>query len=277
MPVKLAVITDIHFAGTSGTGFDVRELVSEFVDWASREQVDLLVDLGDRIDDVDRPTDMANATELARIFRQFSGRRLHLLGNHDVVNLTPDHHRDLFGTDFGHQLVDLGAYRVLAWAPSVLRNQQTGFPPAGDALEWLTEQLAADERPALITSHIPVSGAAMTSNYYFQHNEDLATYPDHAEIRRAVEATGRAAMWLAGHVHWNSVSNVAGIRHVTIQSVSETFTTMPHPACSYAMMEIDGSLGRLQVFGRDPLTLGFPFVPSGSRRWPPPRPRVARG
>jgi 3',5'-cyclic-AMP phosphodiesterase len=276
MALKIAIITDIHFAGVGRSGFDVRGLVDEFVDRAGREQVDLLLDLGDRIDDIDRAADLANATELARIFKRFTGRRLHLLGNHDVVNLTPDDHGELFGTDFGHHVVELGKYRVLAWAPSVLRDHRTGFPTAAPALNWLTSQLTADVRPAIIASHIPVSGAAMTSNYYFEHNEDLARYPDHAAIRHAVEETGRAALWLAGHVHWNSASNVAGIRHLTIQSASETFTTMPDPACSYALLEIDGPTARLQVLGRDPLTLSFPFAASDNRPWPPPRPRVAR-
>jgi hypothetical protein len=121
-----------------------------------------------------------------------------------------------------------------------------------------------------------VSGAAMTGNYYFQNNADLATYPDHAEIRRAVETTGRAAMWLSGHVHWNSITNVGNLYHVTVQSASERFTTGPNAAAATALLDIDGGNARLEVFGRDPIAVTFPFRKSGEHRWPKPRPRVER-
>lgn len=274
--MKIAIITDIHFAGAATGAFDIRTVVHEFVDWATRIGADLLLDLGDRIDDVDRPTDLANAKELAGIFGRFAGPRVHLAGNHDVVNLTPEDHLELFERRPGHRTVDLGDLCVLVWEPSVLLDRRLGFPAASGELDWLTKALASDDRPKLIVSHIPVSGAAMTGNYYFENNADLATYPDHAEIRRAVEQTGRAALWLSGHVHWNSASTVAGIRYVTVQSASETYTTMPDPACTYALLEIEDSAARLEVFGHDPMTLAMPFTPSGDRPWPTPRPRVAR-
>jgi Icc protein len=274
--VKIAIISDIHFAGAPPGAFDVRPVVDAFVAWATNLKADLLLDLGDRIDDLDRPADLANATELAGIFERFRGPRVHLLGNHDVVNLTGEDHRSLFGCLPGHQAIDLGDFRVLAWEPSVLLNRKLGFPATGQELDWLTDTLMSDDRPAIIVSHIPVSGAAMTGNYYFENNADFATYPDHAEIRHAVEQTGRAALWLSGHVHWNSTTNVAGIRHLTVQSVSETYTTTPEPACTYALLEIENSTARFEVFGRDPMALTMPFVASGSRPWPTPRPRVTR-
>ncbi len=274
--MKIAIISDIHFAGVAAGAFDVRPVVEQFVDWAIRLKADLLLDLGDRIDDIDRAADLANAGELARIFERFPGPRIHLLGNHDVVNLTGEDHRKLFGRLPGHQTIDLGGVRVIAWEPSVLLDRKFGFPAAGGELDWLTTALASDGRPAIIVSHIPVSGAAMAGNYYFENNADFATYPDQADIRRAVEQTGRAALWLSGHVHWNSVANVANIRHLTVQSASESYTTMPDPACTYALLEVEDSIARLEVFGRDPMTLTMPFAASGSRPWPKPRPRVAR-
>jgi 3',5'-cyclic-AMP phosphodiesterase len=274
--VRIAIISDIHFAGAAAGEFDVRPVVDEFVGWATRIGADLLLDLGDRIDDIDPAADLANAGELARIFERFLGPRVHLVGNHDVVNLTGEDHRRLFGRLPGHQTIDLGQFRVLAWEPSVLLNRKLGFPAVGQDLDWLTTALQSDERPAIIVSHIPVSGAAMTGNYYFENNADFATYPDHAEIRHAVEQTGRAALWLSGHVHWNSASDVSNLRHLTVQSASETFTTMPDPACTYALLEIENSTARLEIFGRDPVTLTMPFAASGSRQWPTPRPRVAR-
>ena len=102
---------------------------------------------------------------------------------------------------------------------------------------------------------------------YFERNPQYSTYPDHAAVRAAVEATGRAAAWLSGHVHWNTVTNVANVQHITIQSLSERFTTMPQTAAAYAILTIeDGSLS-VEVFGNDPFFARVPFRKSGDQRW----------
>ena len=51
-------------------------------------------------------------------------------------------------------------------------------------------------------------------------------------------------VWLAGHVHWNTVTLVDGIPHVTLQSLTETFTTHPEPAAAWGLLEL-GDIHRL--------------------------------
>ena len=274
--MRIAIITDIHASKSVETDFDPRVLVRNFVDRAAKSNADLLIDLGDRIDDVDRDTDLAATAELASLFEQFPGPRLHLRGNHDVVNLDVGDHLRLFGQAAGHSVIEFADFRVIAWQPSVLLDRKDGFPTTAGELPWLIDALEQDKRPAIIVTHIPVSGAAMTGNYYFENNADLATYPDHAEVRGAVEMTGGAAMWLSGHVHWNSIANVGNVYHVTVQSASERFTTQPNAAAATAQLDIDGDSARLEVFGLDPIAVTLPFRKSGEHRWPEPRPRVVR-
>jgi len=272
--MKLAIISDIHHAPPTPGSEDIRPVVEAFVQAAIAWGADALLDLGDRSDDIDRQTDLQLATELASIFAGFEGPRLHLRGNHDVVNLTDDDHAALFGRRPGHTILDLGDCRLLVWEPSVTFSRSVGFPPAGGDLAWLIDALNADDRPAIIASHIPLSGGTMIGNYYFENNASFATYPDHAEIRRAVERTGKAALWLSGHVHWNSLTTMSNLRHVTIQSTSETFTTAPKSAQSWARLETSGSSMTLRVHGNDPLELTMPFLRSGDQAWPEPRARV---
>lgn len=272
--MKLAIISDIHHAPPGLDGFDVRAIVDAFVSKAIEDRAEVLIDLGDRIDDIDRETDLRLAIDLADIFKRFSGPRVHLRGNHDVVNLTDADHERLFGRRPGHGVMDLDTCRLLWWEPSVRFNRKAGFPPTAGELGWLTATLGADSRPAIVATHIPLSGASMTGNYYFENNAAFATYPDAATARSAVAATGKAALWLSGHVHWNSFAIINNIPHVTIQSASERFTTMPDPAGASAQLEIADHWAKLEVFGRDPLRVEFPFGRSGDRPWPEPRPKV---
>ena len=73
---------------------------------------------------------------------------------------------------------------------------------------------------------------------------------------------------IAGHVHWNTITTVDGITHLTQQSLTESFTTNGEPAGAYGMLEL-GDTVNWQVHGDDPIS--FSFKP-GLARWTPPLP-----
>ena len=268
--MKIAIITDIHHGPQSHTkdadwiGLPV---LQHFIDRAIAEDVDLVLDLGDHISDTIHENDYRVASEVAEVFKGFPGQRVHVLGNHDVANLSIADNEEIFGQSMQNSVVDLGDFRLLAWQPGVKITRGVGFPKASEDLEWLVEALRADERPAIIATHVPLSGHSQIGNYYFQRNPQYSTYPDHAVVREAVEATGRAALWLSGHVHWNTVTNVSNVQHVTIQSLSERFTTMPMTAAAYADLEIRDGQFTVDVHGNDPFHVRLPFRKSGDRPW----------
>jgi len=268
--MKIAIITDIHHGPQSHTkaaDWDGRPVMERFVEHARRSGADLILDLGDHISDTTREADIAAASEVAAVLSAFDGPRCHVLGNHDVENLSIADNEAIFGQSVASRQVDLGETRLILWQPGVKITRGVGFPPAAAGLPWLVDTLLADERPAIIATHVPLSGHSQIGNYYFERSPHYSTYPDHAEVRRAVEGTGRAALWLSGHVHWNTVTNVRGIQHLTIQSVSERFTTAPETAAAYADVEISGGMLSFTVHGNDPFHARLPFRASGERPW----------
>lgn len=268
--MKIAIVTDIHHgpqSHTKASDWNGIPVLEQFVAYAESVGADLLLDLGDHISDTDHDTDVRSAGEVAAALAKFSGQRAHVLGNHDVVNLTVEENEAIFAQSMASRVIDLGETRLILWQPGVEISMSVGFPPTASGLPWLVDALNQDERPAIIATHVPLSGHSQIGNYYFERNARYSTYPDHAAVRAAVEATGRAAAWLSGHVHWNTVTNVANVQHITIQSLSERFTTMPQTAAAYAILTIeDGSLS-VEVFGNDPFYARVPFRKSGDQRW----------
>lgn len=268
--MKIAIITDIHHGPISHTkedGWNGLPHVAKFIERAIDEKADLVLDLGDHLSDTNHEDDYRYATELADIFKTFPGKRVHILGNHDVNNLSIEDNEAIFGQSMASSIHDLGDFRLIAWQPDVKIEMGVGFSKAEPHLEWLVDALNADVRPAIIATHVPLSGHSQIGNYYFERNTHYSSYPDHAVVRRAVESTGRAAMWLSGHVHWNTVTNVGNIQHITIQSLSERFTTMPMTATAYADLEIKDGQFTIDVFGNDPFHARLPFRKSGDRPW----------
>lgn len=273
MPLKIAVITDIHHGPTSHTkavGWQGLPVVERFVDHALATKADLILDLGDHISDVDRDQDRKHMAEVASVFSRFDGPRFHLLGNHDVVNLSVEDNEEIFGMSFACREVDLGDFRLITWQPGVAFSEKSGFAPTGAHLEWLVDTLSAGAAPAIIATHVPVSGQSQVGNYYFENRPHLATYPDHKTIREAVERTGKAALWLSGHIHRNTITAIRGIQHVTIQSMSEHATTLPDAAEAYADVEVGSHETFIRISGRDSFEVRVPTSASASRLHLPP-------
>jgi len=271
--MKIALIADIHHGPHSHTkkeDWDALPELEAFIERIEEAKVDVLLDLGDRISDTTHEVDVRVAGEVYERLSRFSGPRYHVVGNHDVANLNFAENANIFRQSMDHQVVDLGEQRLILWQANTkidFVGQPIGFPQIDADLAWLVEALEADDRPAIIASHVPLSGHSQIGNFYFENNYHVSTYPQHAAIRAAVEATGKAAMWLAGHVHWNTVTNVQNIQHITLQSFSERFTTYPEPATAYGILDIADGQFSLEVFGRDPFFARLPFRASGAQKW----------
>ena len=88
--LRLALVTDIHHGPTRYTklGAEALPLLESFRNLAVAGDFDLVVDLGDRITNVDRETDLQLEKEVEAIFATIDTPRAHLLGNHDLHYLT---------------------------------------------------------------------------------------------------------------------------------------------------------------------------------------------
>ena len=83
-----------------------------------------------------------------------------------------------------------------------------------------------------------------------------------------VEKSEKVIAVVSGHVHWNQLHFMDGIPHISLQSISETFTTHPHPAGAWGLLELSDTLN-LEVAGRQPIKLTLPLKQM-TDHWLPP-------
>lgn len=265
---RIAIITDIHADRQHGSkqGDRALALLADFVDHINglrgRERPDLVLDLGDRISDLDPQTDRRTLERVAEVFSRLRVPRVHLLGNHDLVHLSAADNASILGASMEHHVLELAAWRLLFWYPNAHLGRH-GFEFDPSDLEWLEKTLRQSERPTAIFSHAPYSGASMLGNHYFEPMPQYAGYKSTPALRSILERH-TVNLCLTGHVHWNSLSTVDGIHHLTVQSLTERFTTHPNTANAWAMLELNGYI-RLEVFGHDPFRLELPVRRAGQR------------
>ncbi|MCB1740212.1 MAG: metallophosphoesterase, partial [Gammaproteobacteria bacterium] len=115
--LQIALVTDIHNGKESltkkgGMALPLLQRFGEFVDEAGP---DLVLDLGDRITDVDRDTDRAALAEVAGVFERMRAPRVHLLGNHDCAFMSIEDNAELLGQGLGSSSLDLKGWHLVFW------------------------------------------------------------------------------------------------------------------------------------------------------------------
>ena len=275
--LRIAVVADIHHGADHGTklGSAALPLMAEFSRFAAEARPDAVVDLGDRISDRDRDRDLVLEREVAEAFSAIAVPRFHLCGNHDRDHLDVADNEAVLGQSLGNMTVDVGGWRLVLWrADSRIRRPARdgmhGFVLAEPDLLWLAGVVREADRPLAIMSHVPLSGHSQTSNYYFERNPQLSTYPEADRARAVLRMARVPVLCVAGHVHWNTLTTVDGIPHLTLQSLTESFTTRPGPAAAWALLELadpaQGGAIDWRVLGNDPFTVRIDTAAAG-RRW----------
>ena len=276
MTLRIAIVTDIHHGkpSTAKRGDAALGLMDEFARFVKDSGATHVLDMGDRISDENRDTDLVLAAEVAEAFRAVQAPIWHLNGNHDRDHMTVADNEALLGQSLDHAVHDIDGWRIVLWrADSRIRrgDEGNGFVLTEADLVWLSRTMQATDRPTLVVSHVPISGHAQTGNYYFQNNPGSSTYPMADRARAALALARVPVVCIAGHVHWNTVTTVNGITHLTQQSLTESFTTAGEPAGAMGLIELSDTVS-WDVVGADPFRFGFRPT---AQRWTPPMPDFA--
>ncbi|MCP5025341.1 MAG: metallophosphoesterase-domain-containing protein [Actinomycetia bacterium] len=265
-------MTDIHNGRRSLTkkGPEAVRLLEQFAEFVEVESPDLVVELGDRVTDTDPDADRAALEGVADVFAAMGARRVHVMGNHDLVNLSIADNEDCLGQSFASHSVDAKGWHLVFWQADVHMSLDHA-PRLTDAdLAWLESDLAATDLPTIVFTHVPLDGASMTGNYYFQANPQFGGYGNVDRAQKVISEAGVVALCVAGHVHWNNISRIDGIPYLSLQSLTESYTTQDQAASSWATLTLDERL-HWRGHGADPIKLTV-NLGAVDRQWTAPLP-----
>lgn len=267
--LRLALVTDIHLGENYGTklGESALPLIKQFKEWCRHEAPDLVVDLGDRINNVSNVEDKRRTGQIAKAFGSFAQPVIHLLGNHDCHSMTVTESEAALGVSLRSHSIDARGFHLVFWNAHVEKSLPHGYVASADDLEWLARDLAATELPSVVLSHIPLDGGSMAGNLYFERGAGtgMGGYNNAHAAREVIEASGKVVLCIAGHTHWNALSTIDGIHYVTVPSLTEGFMSWPNPASAWAACEIGEHL-RVRVEGEVPAEYRLPLRSLG-RHW----------
>jgi 3',5'-cyclic AMP phosphodiesterase CpdA len=267
---RFGLITDIHYgdAAPKGTHYyreslgKVREAVDRFESGHAR----FLVELGDLLQDTsgDQPEarTLANLAAVERELRRFDGATYHVLGNHDLDNLSKAQVlAAITNTDIApgrsFYAYNTGGVRFFVTDDEFLHDgrgydhgnydwRDANVPPA--ELDWLRVELAATDHPVIVFGHQRLDG------------EGDVQVANRTQVREILEESGKVVAVFQGHDHKGAYSFINGIHYYTLKGVIEGSGPQNN---AYAIVDVHRDLGITVTGYRQAVSMDLPYRQPG--------------
>jgi 3',5'-cyclic AMP phosphodiesterase CpdA len=270
--LTIGILTDLHFGPAAFFEGRLRKLTHHAAELTrgvievmnERVRPDLLVNLGDDIEDEGREADLARYGECQDILRTADAELVNVAGNHDTVHLGRDDLNRFWRREGPlHYAFDRGGFHVVVLHTLEAKDVDVRIPPA--QLAWLREDLARTTLPVVVLMHHPASEQDLSDSSWFHAAPHLALVRERADLRRIFEESGKVRVVLNGHVHRNHLDVIRGIPYVTVQSLVENLDADApgRPAASFAVVHLEaghaGHAGRVavRILGNDAASYQF--------------------
>jgi 3',5'-cyclic AMP phosphodiesterase CpdA len=272
MGLTLGIVTDLHFGPEVRWHGKLRkmshragEFTQGFADRMRNEvHPDLVVNLGDDIEDESRAADLTRYEECQSILAKAGVPVVNAAGNHDTVNLGPADLLAVWGRT-GHGET---------WAPGPAGTLYYSFDrggfhftvlhtvevPGGDIhvpepeLAWLRGDLEQTKLPVIVLMHHSASEQDFDDSRWFKGRANRALVQERHELRAIFEASKKVRAVFNGHVHRNHFDVIRGIPYVTIQSLIENVDDDAPGRASraHAVVRLEAERIIVRVHGEDP-------------------------
>lgn len=272
--MRIALISDEHLGPPAKFGAKLRKLSQQAEtlcrDFVIRmnqvEKPDLVINLGDVIEDESLALDEQRYRRFQHILAQLNCDVLHVAGNHDSVHLTDEHLLALWGNQERlYYSRDYQGFHLVVLRSIEVRGKTVHIPTA--QLEWLETDLAATRLPTLVFVHHPLADMDVTGNRWFERAPQICLVSNRSQVRAILKKSGKVRAVFNGHAHWNHLDIVDGIPFVTLQSLIENIDddAPGRPAAAHAIVDVSPARTLVTVAGLEPARYQF-HAPSSPPR-----------
>lgn len=255
--LQIGIVTDVHahdldspLEGKMMASYPER--LGAFINAMNAWPADLVIELGDFVNgwvvlgiEPGNPYRIPQILEEAEaIYSRFDGPRYHVIGNHDVYNLSKEEYLERVNITSTYYSFDAGAYHVvildvqydeggndLAYTYTGVR----GFVPKTE-MEWLQEDLAGTDRPTIVCVHQMLDTEPTEAGWTLIGNA--------VEVRALLAESGVVIAVFQGHDHANRYSLIDGIHYITFKALVDQGTPP-----SWAYVTLDTTMRTIMIEG----------------------------
>jgi 3',5'-cyclic AMP phosphodiesterase CpdA len=249
-PLRAGIFADLHAHVTNNpleklVLVHYRERLSACIDAMNAWPADLMIQLGDFVNGrfvlggeiVDAALIPGILADAESIYAQFEGPRYHVIGNHEVQDLSKAEFLELTCATATTLSFDAGAYHFIILDAQYNRRGEDldhvgyvtqGYLPPGE-LDWLREDLSATDRPTLVCVH-------QRLDVEFDYRTGGAEIANFEEVRDILEDSEMVIAVFQGHDHDGAYSFIGGIHYVTFRALIDRADPTP-PSWAYVTLD----------------------------------------
>jgi 3',5'-cyclic-AMP phosphodiesterase len=260
MALRIGLVTDIHH----GPDVDVRighaapDLLGKFTRRMREDfHPDLLVDMGDRINDTDREADKTRLADVRRMLETVGVPVLYAWGNHDLINVPPADARAIMGKKADFESLDMAGHHLVVLNSQDPTVELIGGTLSDAQLDWLEQDLAGGTLPTVVFCHHPLDEQDPSRHWYFKDHHDHAWARNRQRARKILADSRRVKAVFNGHMHLNTVEVIDGLPYLTLMSLVDAGITNGPSGC-WGEITL-GDTGSVEFRIRGQLSLGVAF------------------
>ena len=259
--MRFALISDEHFGPAAYFQGKLRKLSAHagslcqaFVERMNREvRPDLVINLGDVIEDESRTKDLERYGQFVDILRALECPVLHVAGNHDQVNLSDADLCKLWNHDGAlHYSRDVAGVHFSILRTIEVTDVAIHLPQ--EQIDWLERDLAQSSSPSVVLMHHPASEMRLDGNRWFEKRPHVCRVAERRAFQGVVSEAPRVVAVFNGHVHWNHFDVISGVPYITLQSLVENLDedAPGRAAAAHAVVDLDDRRMVVRVAGAEP-------------------------
>ncbi|MDI1444727.1 metallophosphoesterase [Polyangium sp. 6x1] len=266
--LTLSLITDLHFGPEAGFAGKLRKLTRSapgltkaFV--ARMNDVvhpDLVVNLGDDIEDEDHDADLARYTACVNLLRGTQAELVNVAGNHDTAHLAPAELLSVWqrpDLDRLYHSFDRGGFHFIVLHTRERKDRDVTV--GEDQLRWLREDLASTSAPTVVLMHHSAADQDLRGNRWFEGAPHICLVEERRALRAILRESGLVRAVFNGHLHWNHLDVIDGIPFITLQSLIENLDedAPGRPAAAHAIVHLESTRVVVKIEGAERATYQF--------------------
>ena len=257
--MKFAAISDIHlgeakkFKGVQRVLWSYSEnVLKESVDKILDEKPAFVIQLGDLITDNNHDIDEKNYLHGIDMFKRFACPVYHVIGNHEMINLSVQDVLELNGSKGLFYSFDCENYHFIVLF-SLFENKAGSHSITIDKeqLKWLAEDINLTPKKCIIFLHPSLADQSLEGNFWFESKPERCLVKNRQDVRKILANSGKILAVFNGHLHWNRMDIHDNIPYFTLSCPVENFTGEGVPGGSYAIIDLNDKEIIVDIHGNE--------------------------
>jgi Icc protein len=264
--MRFCLIADVHLGANTPYRGQMRKLgecaPAVLEDLIGRFNLDVkphfIVNMGDLLEDHSYAVDIQRFQSGVRLFAKATAPVYHLLGNHDLEQISEFELCEMLGYDKPYYLVDHSDYSLIFI--HAFPSSKCFFNVSAPQLRWLEQEVPRLNKPTFVFIHPSLADPDLSTSFWFGHEDNGITgdrqclVENRLAVRAILERSRHIKAVFNGHIHWNNVTMHGNIPYVSVQAMAENVHNDGQPAYAWTEVQFEDRMLKVQVHGSDPFS-----------------------